>query len=481
MVPHLVQIAAKPGAAGTAVLAAGAVAAAAAAGALALAGAAVWAVVTALVAGAAAGWALAVRAGHRRNAEWRAALEAQRRQAEADRQNLVESERAARADAEQAARAKDEFVATVSHELRTPLNSVLGWARLLRMGKLDAAAAAKGVETIERSATAQAQIVDDLLDVSRIVRGELRLDVRPVELVPVIEAVLDAVRPAAEARQIAVAAVLMPRAGPVTGDPGRLQQVVWNLLANAVKFTPVGGRVEIRLDQDPDGGGVGISVRDSGNGIPAEFLPHLFERFRQADSSSTRTHGGLGLGLAIVRHLVEAHGGTVEAHSDGPGRGSTFTVRLPVVARPRRARDRTPPPAPVEPVPFASLARVRVLVVDDDPDTLEVVRQVLEQAGAHVVVAASAREAYEALAARPPDVLLSDIGMPGEDGLALIRRVRALEAARGGRVPAAALTAYTQVEDRQHALSAGYQAYLAKPIEPAELTAAVARLAGRLN
>jgi signal transduction histidine kinase/ActR/RegA family two-component response regulator len=467
--------------------AAGAVAAAALAGGASVPGALLAAVTASL--GAAAAGAAARRRGEGRSAALEAerdranlALEEARRAADEERRALTASEREARAEAERADRAKDEFVATVSHELRTPLNTVLGWARLLRMGKLDASGAAKGVETIERSASAQAQIIDDLLDVSRIVRGELRLDVRPVELVPVIEAAIDAVRPAAAARHLEMAAVLMPRAGAVAGDPGRLQQVVWNLLSNAIKFTPAGGRVEIRLDRE--GEEVAIRVRDTGAGIDPAFAPHLFERFRQADSSSTRVHGGLGLGLAIVRHLVEAHGGCVSAASDGPGRGATFTVRLPLATvRPRRRPGTAAPPRAeaAEPRPLASLARVRVLVVDDDADTLEVVRQVLEQAGALVIAAGSAREALEALAARPPDVLLSDIGMPGEDGYALIRRVRGLDADHGGHVPAAALTAYTQAEDRSQALSAGYQIWLSKPVEPSELTAAVARLAGRLN
>ncbi|WP_242345156.1 hybrid sensor histidine kinase/response regulator [Anaeromyxobacter terrae] len=408
-------------------------------------------------------------------------LAAERERARVERERLGAAERSARGEAERSDRAKDEFVATVSHELRTPLNAVLGWARLLRLGKLDATASARGIETIERSAQAQAQIVDDLLDVSRIVRGQLRLDVRPVELVPVIEAALDAVRPAAAARSISIAAVLVPRAGPVSGDPGRLQQVVWNLLSNAIKFTPPGGRVEIRLARAE--GEVAISVRDTGAGIDPTFLPHLFERFRQADSSSTRAHGGLGLGLALVRHLVEAQGGSVSAASEGPGRGATFTVRLPIspLRTRRAAAAAAPPAAPRELRPLAGLERVRVLVVDDDPDTLDVVRQVLETAGALVTAAASVREALAALSVRPPDVLLSDLGMPGEDGYALIRKVRSLEAARGGRVPAAALTAYTQAEDRAEALLAGFQIYLAKPVEPAELTAAVARLAGRMN
>ncbi|MGE5412893.1 MAG: ATP-binding protein, partial [Syntrophomonadaceae bacterium] len=410
----------------------------------------------------------------------RAAADADRRRAVEERARLEAGERAARAEAERAARAKDEFIATVSHELRTPLNAVLGWARLLRLGKLDPAAISRAIETIERSAQAQAQIVDDLLDVSRLVKGELRLDVRPVELVPVIEAAIDAVRPAANARGVSIASVLVPRAGPVAGDPGRLQQVVWNLLSNAVKFTPSGGRVEVRLEQE--GGEVVIRVKDTGAGIAPAFLPHVFERFRQADSSSTRLHGGLGLGLAIVRHLVEAHGGSAAAASEGPGRGATFTVRLPVSpVRPRRVAAEAEARGPGAPGSFATLDHVRVLVVDDDPDTVEVVRQVLESAGAQVTAAASAREALAALSARPPDVLLSDLGMPDEDGYTLIRKVRSLDPARGGRVPAAALTAYTRSEDRREALLAGFQVYLPKPVEPAELTAAVARLAGRMN
>ncbi|HUL60881.1 MAG TPA: ATP-binding protein [Anaeromyxobacteraceae bacterium] len=402
---------------------------------------------------------------------------------DSDKASLAAAARAAREEAERASRARDELVAVVSHELRTPLNAVLGWARLLRMGKLDAAGTARAIEAVERSATAQAQIVDDLLDVSRMVRGQLLLDVRPVDLVPVIEAAIAAVRPAAAARNTEIAAVLVPPAGVVMGDPGRLQQVVWNLLSNAIKFTPPGGRVEVRLE--PEGGEVAIRVRDTGAGIDPAFLPHVFERFRQADASSTRVHGGLGLGLAIVRHLVEAHGGTVGAESDGPGKGAAFTVRLLAGApHQRTALPDAARPAPVLPVderPLASLLALRVLVVDDDPDTLEVVGQVLAAAGAHVVPARSAGEALEAIEVSRPDVLVSDIGMPGEDGYALIRKVRGLAPEHGGRVPAAALTAYTHAEDRREALLAGYQLYLPKPIEPSELTAAIARLAGRLN
>ena len=404
-----------------------------------------------------------------------------RQRREAERAALLAGEQEARAEAERASRAKDEFIATLSHELRTPLNSVLGWARLLRIGKLDAGGVRRAVEAIERGATTQAQIVDDLLDVSRIVRGQLKLDVRPLDLVPIIEAAVETVRPAAAAREIEIAAVLSPRTGQVSGDPGRLQQVLWNLLSNAIKFTAAGGRVEVRLAGRD--GWVDLSVRDTGSGIQPEFLPHVFERFRQADSSTTRVHGGLGLGLAIVRHLVEAHGGTVAAESAGVGQGSTFTVSLPAAAgraRSRPAEEPTPVPVPpAPPRPAVALDRLRILVVDDDRDTLEVMKQLLEQAGAEVVAAGSAAEALSVLEEQVPDVLVSDIGMPGQDGYALIREVRRLAPERGGKVPAAALTAFTQSDARQQVLLAGFQLYLAKPIEPTELTDAVARLAGR--
>jgi PAS domain S-box-containing protein len=403
----------------------------------------------------------------------------ERRRVEEERAKLLARERAARAEAEEANRAKDEFIATLSHELRTPLNSVLGWARLLRMGKLDVSGIRRAVAAIERGATTQAQIVDDLLDMARVVRGQMRLDVRPVELIPVIEAAVDTVRPAASARDIQIVASLEPRTGAVAGDPGRLQQVAWNLLTNAVKFTPAGGRVDVRLEQR--GSMVELSVSDTGGGIAAEFLPHVFERFRQADSSTTRVHGGLGLGLAIVRHLVEAHGGTVAAESPGAGLGSTFRVALPVYNPRAQIREAaTPRPAPriATPVPRAvALDGVRVLIVDDDRDTLDVVTQLLEHGGAEVRAAASAAQAMETLRQWPPDVLVSDIGMPDQDGYELIRRVRDLAPEEGGQVPAAALTAFTQSDHRDQALSAGYQLYLAKPIEPAALTAAVAQLA----
>ncbi len=398
------------------------------------------------------------------------------RRMEAERTALLTRERDARAEAERASRTKDEFIATVSHELRTPLNAVLGWARLLRTGRLDEGSQRRALEAIERSATTQAQIVDDLLDVSRIVRGRMKLDVRDADLAAAVEGAADTVRPAANAKGIQVALDLEPGAGAVRGDPARLQQVVWNLLANAIKFTPPGGRVEVRLRRLPDR--VRLEVADDGVGIDPDFLPHVFERFRQADSSPTRAHGGLGIGLAIVRHLVEAHGGSVAAASPGRNKGTVLTVDLP---RPPEVER----PAQPELVwgkgsrDAVSLSRVHVLLVDDDADTLDALRHLLEQAGARVSTASSASAAFQALGAEPPDVLVSDIGMPGEDGLSLIRRVRGLDPSRGGAVPAAALTAYTQPADRERVLGAGFQAFLAKPVDPRELAAAVARLVGR--
>jgi signal transduction histidine kinase/ActR/RegA family two-component response regulator len=440
----------------------------------------------AVAAGAVGGlvlWAVQDRALRQRAAALVQQLRAARREADAEAARLREALHSARLDVERAERSRDEFVATVSHELRTPLNAVLGWARLLRLGKLDAAGVAKAVQTIERSASAQAQIVDDVLDVARIMRGELRVGLQEVELLDVVDAAVDAVRPAATARHISIDTAFDPGAGHVVGDPARLRQVVWNLVSNAVKFTPTGGRVEVRLERG--GQHALVRVQDTGIGIEKAFLPHLFERFRQADSSSTRAHGGLGLGLALVRLLVEAHGGSIDAESPGRGLGATFTVRLPIPSPAQRGRVRgvaaAERPSSPEPWPLAQLDGLRVLVVDDDADSREVVREVLEQAGAEVFTAASAREALAAFSASPPDVLLSDLGMPEQDGYDLIRRVRALGVAQGGQVPAAALTAYTQAEDRRAAVVAGYEGYLSKPIDPAELTTAVARLAGRVH
>jgi hypothetical protein len=390
-------------------------------------------------------------------------------------------EQAARLDAERANRAKDEFLAVVSHELRTPLTAMLGWARVLRSGKLDPAGVERALDTIERNTRSQAQLIEDLLDVARITSGKLRLDVRRVELIQVIEAAIEALRPAADAKTIAVQSILDPRGGPIAGDPERLQQVVWNLLSNAIKFTPKGGTVQVRLERVDSH--VEILVADTGKGIGAEFLPYVFDRFRQADSATNRTHGGLGLGLAIVRHLVEAHGGSVSVDSSGEGQGTIFTVKLPILAVSDKQlpSDRVHPTArndaAVPVLDGTRLGGLRILVVDDEPETLEMLAAVLSGCGAEVHTAASATDAFAELARWHPDLLISDIGMPGEDGYGFIQRVRALDPEQGGRVPALALTAYARVEDRVRVLSAGFQMHVPKPIEPAELVAMVGNLA----
>jgi PAS domain S-box-containing protein len=400
-----------------------------------------------------------------------------------DNATLFREAERAREQAVAANRAKDEFLATVSHELRTPLNAILGWAQLLQTDGASPDRRTRGLETIVRNARLQSQLIDDLLDVSRIISGKMRLDVRPTDLVPVIDAALEAVRPAADAKQIALRRVLDPLAGPVVGDPARLQQVVWNLLANAVKFTPKGGAAEVRLERVNSH--VEIIVADNGAGISPAFLPHVFDRFRQLDGSTTRQHGGLGLGLAIVRHLVELHGGTVRAKSPGEGRGSTFVVMLPVsVAHMTPAEgERVHPRAesgqkdPCQTDPELDLRGIRVLVVDDDADARETLRELLEHCNAEVLIAGSAEEALEILPRWRPDVLLSDIGMPEEDGYGLIRRVRELPADRGGHTPAAALTAFARGEDRRRALRSGFQMHVPKPVEVQELAAVVASLA----
>jgi len=410
---------------------------------------------------------------------------AERKRAEEERTRLLIREQQARKEAETANRTKDEFLATVSHELRTPLNAILGWARLLRGRKIDETLINRALETVERNAKAQAQLIEDLLDVSRIISGKMRLDVRPIELASIIEAAIDSVRPAADAKGIRLLTVLDPRASPVSGDAGRLQQVVWNLLSNAMKFTPKGGRVQIRLERINSH--VEIIVSDTGAGISSEFLPHVFDRFRQADGSSTRTHGGLGLGLAIVRHLVELHGGTVWAESQGVGYGATFTVQLPLIAV--RAVEHSPTPERVHPtaesdVPLDDTPRLdglRVLIVDDEKDTLEMLAVVLSQCGAEVESATSAAEALEMLQECKPDVLVSDIGMPGEDGYTLMRKVRALEPEQGKHIAAVALTAHARTEDRMRALSAGFQMHVPKPVEPSELVVVIASLTRRNN
>jgi PAS domain S-box-containing protein len=391
-------------------------------------------------------------------------------------------------EAQEVNRLKDEFLATLSHELRTPLTAVLGWTRLLGTGQLDETTEKRALETIERNAQSQVQLIDDILDVSRIIRGKLRLDVRPVELAPVIEAAVDSVRPAAEAKGIRLQVVLDPRAGPVSGDPDRLQQIVWNLLSNAIKFTPRDGRAQVLLTRA--GSHLELDVSDTGQGIERKFLPYVFDRFRQADPSTTRKHGGLGLGLAIVRHLVELHGGTVTVESEGAGQGTTFKVSLPlmIVHQPEfasNAGEHTP--AAEHPTAggrvalecASELQGLRVLVVEDEPDSREMLVIVLTRCRAEVRAVSNASDALAQLESWLPDVLISDIEMPGEDGYTLIRKVRSLPPERGGKIPAAALTAYARAEDRMRALLAGFQLHVPKPVEPAELAAVVASLAGR--
>ena len=406
--------------------------------------------------------------------------ELKRARTEAERA-AVENERLYR-EAQESNRIKDEFLATVSHELRTPLTAILGWAHLLRTGPTSGGDIIKACETIERNARAQAQLIDDLLDVSRIITGKLRIDVRPVDPDTFIEAAIESVKPGAEAKGVRLQRIMDTGVVAVAGDPVRLQQVVWNLLANAIKFTPRGGRVQVKLERVNSH--VEITVSDTGAGIEPEFLPHVFDRFRQADQRKTRQHGGLGLGLSIVRHLVELHGGTVRAESAGVGQGSTFTVLLPVAAvHQAGVENRRVHPAARDTLPTYECAErldgLRILVVDDEPDTRELLRVGLGQCGAEVTVAASAAEAYEAMRDDLPDLLISDIGMPGEDGYEMIRRVRQLPAEGGGRVPAIALTAYARVEDRMQALRAGYQMHVPKPVELAELVAVAASLVQR--
>ena len=394
-----------------------------------------------------------------------------------------EAESRARAvEAEAANRAKDEFLTVLSHELRTPLNAVYGWARMLRAGDLkDEKARMRALDIIERNANVQVQLIDDLLDIARVITGKMRLDVRPVDLVAVIEAACDAVAPAAAAKELRLQTVLDPNAGPVAGDPGRLQQVVWNLLMNAVKFTPRGGRVQIVLQRVNSH--VEIVVSDTGKGIAADVLPFIFERFRQADSSSTRQHAGLGLGLALVKHLVDLHGGSVVAESHGEGKGATFLVKLPVPIAPIAVTStlRAHPTAPARAFAAATarLDGLRVLVVDDDADAVDLASVILRNAGAAVRTCLSASEALELLRQWRPDVLVADIEMPGEDGYSLIRKVRALEADQGGKTPAIAVTAYGRMEDRMRTLTAGYSMHVPKPVDPAELTTIIASVAGR--
>ena len=404
----------------------------------------------------------------------------ERKRAEEKLAELLDSERAARGEAERANRLKDEFLATLSHELRTPLNAVIGWSRMLRSGRLDQESATHALEVVERNAWAQKQIIEDILDVSRVITGKLQMNLTVVDLVATVDAALDAVRPAMEAKDIKIETILDSSLRLVSGDPDRLQQVVWNVLSNAAKFTPAGGKVQIEVGQN--NAHVEIKVKDTGPGIDPNFLPHVFERFRQADGTTTRTHGGLGLGLAIVRHLVELHGGTiaVENRTDSPG--AIFTIRLPLPSGELNVESLTRASSvkELQPEPLG-LQGLRILIVDDETDALDLISMELAQHGARVTGAASAEEALQLLSQETFDVLISDIGMPQMDGYDLIRQVRKHEAGTKKPIPAIALTAYARVQDRMRAILAGYSTHVAKPVEATELLTVVASLAGRLG
>lgn len=397
-----------------------------------------------------------------------------------EQRKAAEAVREAAAEAERQSRMKDEFLATLSHELRTPLQSILGWTQMLRSDICDAEELKQGLEVIDRNAHAQTRIIEDLLDMSRILSGKVRLDVQQVNLADVIEAALETVRPSAQAKELRLQAILDPIAKPISGDPSRLQQVFWNLLSNAIKFTPKDGRVHILLERVNSH--LEVTVSDTGSGISPDFLPYVFERFRQADATTTRRHGGLGLGLAIVKHLTELHGGTVRAKSAGPSQGSTFTVTLPLAPiHPDSENQMRRHPgghgmAPSMPT-LPRLDGLSVLVVDDEEDARQLIGKMLVKAGADLRMASSVKEALQHIQSDPPDILISDIGMPMEDGYTLIRSVRALPAGKGGRVPAIALSAYTRTEDRIRSISEGFQMHLAKPADALELLTMVQSLA----
>jgi signal transduction histidine kinase len=402
------------------------------------------------------------------------------RRAYEDRQQLLDAERNARAEAERLNLMKDDFLATLSHELRTPLHAIVGWSQLLRARSHSSPEVVEGLSVIDRNARMQVQLIEDLLDMSRISSGKLHLELQAVDVRDVAQAAIASVRQSADSKGVRLRVALAPAAERVHGDPNRLQQCFWNLLTNAIKFTPKGGQVEVSLTRVADQ--LEFRVADDGRGIAPEFLPHVFERFRQADSSTTRSHGGLGLGLSIVASLVEMHGGSVSAASAGLGRGASFTIALPIAAADparverERARPSTNGGAPVT-LDHPSLAGITVLTVDDEPDARTLVKRLLEDCGARVLVADSAHAGLETLTREKPDILVSDIGMPEEDGYAFIRQVRELGPEKGGRIAAVALSALARPEDRTRALRAGYQMHLSKPVEPSELTAAIARLA----
>ena len=402
-----------------------------------------------------------------------------RKRTEKELDQLLVRERTARADAEKANRLKDEFLATLSHELRTPLNAVIGWSRILKTGRLDNESSVHAIDVIERNAWAQKQIIEDILDVSRVITGKLKLHLGPVDLVSVVNAALDAVRPALEAKDIRIETNYQQRLKVIAGDADRLQQVVWNLLSNASKFTPVGGVIGVRVSQD--GAYVGIEVSDTGPGIAPEFLPHVFERFRQADGSTTRTHGGLGLGLAIVRHLVELHGGAIGAENASSGSGAIFTVKLPLPSNELSLTGVPPGPALFEEtLTEVDLKDVRILVVDDELDALDLITIDLAAHGANVRGATSAAEAFQLLRSGEFDLLISDIGMPGIDGYGLIKQIRKQEGEKA-HIPAIALTAYARTQDRIRALAAGYNTHVAKPVEIRELVTVVKCLTGKIS
>ncbi|CAN5723495.1 ATP-binding protein [soil metagenome] len=406
----------------------------------------------------------------------------ERKENEDNKEALLRIEQTAREEAERTALLKDEFLATVSHEMRTPLTAMLGWVQLLRAGNLPSETIPQALETIERNARSQAKLIDDLLDMSRILAGRLRLDVQQVNVAEAAEAALAAAEPSAAAKKIRLVRVLDTKAGPVSGDPNRLQQVIWNLLSNSIKFTPSGGEVTVTLERVNSH--IEISVQDTGEGISSEFLPHVFDRFRQQDATTMRKHQGLGLGLSIVKQLVELHGGSVRARSPGIDHGSTFVVSLPVVAAPlgpsySQERAPTVPSTARREESLPSLLGVKVLIVDDDADARELLRSILAHQGASARTAGSVKEAMTQFENRVPDVLLSDIGMPGEDGYELIRKIRNFPREKGGQLPAVALTAFARSDDRRRVISAGFHMHLAKPVEPAELVTVVASLAKR--
>jgi signal transduction histidine kinase len=420
--------------------------------------------------------------------ERRLSLERQRWETEALRQRIAQQEQAtvaehlARLEAEDANRVKDQFLATLSHELRTPLTAILGWAATLRRKPVTEPGIARGLEAIERNAKVQARLIDDLLDTSRIMADKVSLDLRMIGLGDLVSQVGDAIRPSADRKGVDINVRVDADLPPIAADPDRLQQVLTNVLANAVKFTGEGGHVDVDVDADvglraeTTPATVRIRIKDTGIGIASEFLPHVFDRFRQADAATTRSYGGLGLGLSVARHLIALHGGTISAESEGPRKGATFTVQLPIRAV-VEAQETTP--VPVRAATSVSLKDVRALVVDDEPDTRELLREVLEGAGASVLAVDSAEAGVKAFSLWMPDVVLSDIAMPQQDGLAMIRRIRALPDHVGDRVPAAAITAYASREDAAQARSAGFQAHLAKPITPTEVVSTVATLVGR--